>query len=40
RAAGKPAKVAIVACMHKLLEILHAMIRKNEPWRDNLAPAS
>ncbi len=32
RAAGKPAKVAIVACMHKLLTILNAMARSNTPW--------
>lgn len=33
RAAGKPRKVAIVACMHKLLTILNAMIRENQPWQ-------
>ena len=31
-AAGKPGKVAIVACMRKLLTILNAMIRDNAPW--------
>ena len=35
-AAGKPYKVAMVACMHKLLLILDAMVRHQEPWR---APA-
>ena len=31
-AAGKLPKVAIVACMHKLLSILNAMIRSKSPW--------
>lgn len=33
RAAGKPAKVALVACMRKLLTILHAMVHAGTPWR-------
>ncbi len=32
--AGKPPKVALTACMHKLLTILNAMIRTSQPWRD------
>jgi transposase len=32
RAAGKPAKVALVACMHKLLMILNAMLKHQCPW--------
>lgn len=32
RAAGKPPKVALVACMHKLLIILNAIIRDRHPW--------
>lgn len=32
RAAGKPAKVALVACMHKLLTILNALVRDGQPW--------
>lgn len=32
RAAGKPAKVAIVACMHKLLIIINAMVRDGRVW--------
>ena len=32
RAAGKPAKVALVACMHKLLLIINAMIRDRRRW--------
>jgi transposase len=31
--AGKPKKVALVACMRKLLLILNAMIRDRTPWR-------
>jgi transposase len=30
---GKPKKVALVACMHKLLVILNAMVRDHTPWR-------
>ena len=33
RAAGKPYKVALVACIRKLLAILNQMVRNNEPWR-------
>jgi transposase len=32
RAAGKPAKVAIVACMRKLVTILNAILRDKKPW--------
>ena len=32
RASGKPAKVAIVACMRKLITILNAIIRDKKPW--------
>ena len=32
-ASGKPKKVALVACMRKLLTILNAMIRERTPWR-------
>jgi transposase len=32
-AAGKPKKVALVACMHKLLTILTAILRTATPWR-------
>lgn len=30
---GKETKVALTACMRKLLSILNAMLRKMEPWR-------
>lgn len=33
RRAGKPAKVAIVATMRKLITILNAIIRDNKPWQ-------
>jgi len=33
RAAGKPYKVAMVACMHKLVLILNAIARDNKPWQ-------
>jgi len=32
RAAGKPAKVALVACMRKLLTILNAILKTQQPW--------
>lgn len=31
--AGKPKKVALVACMRKLLSILNAVMRDRAPWR-------
>jgi transposase len=35
-AAGKPKKVALVACMRKLLTILNAMVRTGHPWNQAL----
>jgi transposase len=35
--AGKPKKVALTACMHKLLTILNAMVKSNTVWRPTLA---
>ncbi|HEY7065627.1 MAG TPA: IS110 family transposase [Chloroflexota bacterium] len=32
-AAGKPKKLALVACMHKLLLILNALLRQRTPWQ-------
>ena len=32
-AAGKPFKVAITACMRKLLTILNVMVRQGTPWK-------
>jgi len=34
--AGKARKVAIVACMRKLLTILNAMVRDHSAWNENL----
>jgi len=34
RAAGKPAKLALTACMRKLLVILNAIIRDKQPWQN------
>ena len=31
-AAGKPKKVALVACMRKLLVILNSMLKHGSPW--------
>lgn len=36
-AAGKPKKVALVACMHKLLVILNAIARSKSPWSNQIA---
>ena len=36
-AAGKPGKVALTACMHKLLTILNAMLRHGAPWDPQIA---
>ena len=32
--AGKPQKVALVACMRKLLTILNSIIKHHSPWRE------
>lgn len=37
RSKGKPDKVAITACMHKLLIILNAMLKTNTEWRPCIA---
>jgi transposase len=37
RTAGKPAKVALTACMRKLLTILNAMARSGTPWQPERA---
>lgn len=39
RAKGKPFKVAIVACMRKLLTILNAMVKHHKPWQPALQSA-
>jgi transposase len=35
-AAGKPKKVALIACSHKLLRILNAMARTGQPWKQEI----
>lgn len=36
---GKPKKVAITACMRKMLVIINSMVRNMKPWNPNFAPA-
>jgi transposase len=36
---GKPHKVAMVACMRKVLTILNAMVRESTPWTPEIKPA-
>jgi len=33
RAVGKAAKVALTACMRKLLTIVNAMVKHHTPWQ-------
>jgi len=40
RRAGKPAKVALTACMRKLLVILNAMARSGTPWQPDRTVAT
>ena len=35
---GKPHKVAMVACMRKMLIILNAMVRQSTPWTPEINP--
>ena len=37
---AKPKKVALVACLRKILITLNEMVRTNTPWNDRLAPAA
>ena len=39
RSRGKPHKVAMVACMRKVLTILNAMLRESTPWTPEIRPA-
>jgi transposase len=36
---GKPPKVALTACMRKLLVILNAMLKHRTPWTTSISPA-
>lgn len=38
-AAGKAYKVIVIACMHKLLTLLNAMLARDEPWAPRLPSA-
>jgi len=38
--AGKPKKVVLTACAHKMLRILNAMARKGQPWNEDLHPVA
>lgn len=40
RAAGKPAKVALVACMRKVLTIINAVLKSGVPWSASYAQAA
>jgi transposase len=40
RAAGKPGKVALTACMRKLLTIINSMLRHQRPWCPKLLEAA
>lgn len=40
RSLGKPAKVALVAVMRKLLTILNAMVKHQSPWSDHTAAST
>ena len=37
--AGKPKKVALIACMRKLLTILNAIVKTGKPWNPELHSA-
>jgi transposase len=40
RAAGKPAKVALTACMRKLLTLLNALVKHHIPWQPQEVPSA
>ena len=40
RAAGKVAKVALTACMRKLLTILNAIVKHHTPWQPEEVPSA
>ena len=40
RDAGKPAKVALTACMRKLLTILNALVKHHTPWQHQQVPSA
>ena len=40
RITGKAAKVALTACMRKLLTILNAMVKHHTPWQPKKVPSA
>lgn len=40
RTAGKAAKVALTACMRKLLMMLNAMVKHQKPWHVQEVPSA
>jgi transposase len=38
--AGKAKKVALTACIRKLLTILHAMVKHQQPWQAREVPSA
>jgi transposase len=40
RAHGKPAKLALIACLRKLLTILNSILKARQPWHPQLDPTS
>jgi transposase len=38
--AGKPKKLALVACMHSLVRVLNAILHHMAPWKSDVVEAS
>ena len=36
RAAGKPAKVALIAVVRKLLSVINSVVKRQTPWQENI----
>ena len=34
---GKLPKVALIACMRKMIVVLNTMVKNQEPWREKMA---
>ena len=37
KAQGKLPKVALIACMRKMIVVLNTMVKNQEPWREKMA---
>lgn len=37
KAQGKIPRVALIACMRKMIVVLNTMVKNQEPWRQNMA---